>query len=83
MPHLTTFPSPFCSGACDVVLGHQAGSRWRNQSTSSDDEAAILAYDANRAVNNPAGSSCTSDAYKRLNLIYVGRPKFPQILYEN
>ena len=51
------------------MAGHPVGAHWQNQRTPSDDDTAVLADNANWAINHPARASCTSDAYNRLRAV--------------
>ena len=61
------------------MAGRPVGAHWQNQRTPSDDDTAVLSYNANWATNHPARASCTSDAYKRLRLVTCPSEMIDQI----
>ena len=77
-----SFQATVGSGAGDVVVA-PAGAGRQGQGTPSDDDPAVLADDADRAVDNPAGAHRASDACGPLNPHDAHRHKHPRRPSEN
>ena len=61
-PPFTYLSKPLSVLVLVIVLGHPVGAGRQGQGTPSDDDPAVLADDADRAVDNPAGAHSASDA---------------------